>query len=93
MQIVKYSITIRNKSRKSARLALLKRAMHRAGVEEGCLHTFRAAVSTLLYRDCEDIKAVSQILGHSASVALEFCQKTRGAEELRKVVDTDLPKW
>lgn len=73
--------------------AVLKSAMRRAGVKEGGLHTFRKTVSTLLYQECDDIKAVSQILGHSAAVALEVYQKTRGAEELRRIVDKDLPKW
>lgn len=77
----------------AGRFSMLRHAMGRAGVKEGGLHTFRHAVSTLLYRECSDIKAVSQVLGHSAAVAIENYQQTRGAEELRRVVDKDLPKW
>lgn len=77
----------------AGRFSMLRRAMGRAGVKEGGLHTFRHAVSTLLYRECNDIKAVSQVLGHSAAVAIENYQQTRGAEELRRVVEPDLPKW
>ena len=80
-------------STQASRYAVLKAAMRRAGVKEGGLHYFRSAVSTLLYRSCTDIKAVSQILGHSAAIALEVYQQARGAEELRSIVDVDLPKW
>jgi integrase len=77
----------------AGRFSMLRHAMERAGVKEGGLHNFRRAVSTLLYRECQDIKAVSQVLGHSAAVAIEHYQQTRGVEELRKVVEADLPKW
>lgn len=77
----------------AGRFSMLRRAMERAGVEAGGLHTFRKTVSTLLYQECEDLKAVSQVLGHSAAVALEVYQRTRGVEELRRVVEPDLPKW
>lgn len=77
----------------AGRFSMLRRAMKRAGVKEGGLHNFRRTVSTLLYLECQDIKAVSQVLGHSAAVAIEHYQRTRGVEELRRVVEPDLPKW
>ena len=76
----------------SGRYTILKRALDKLGLP-GSLHTFRHSVSTLLYKSSNDIKACSQILGHGPQVALAYYQQTRGAEELRKIVDIDLPSW
>lgn len=76
----------------SGRYTILKRALDKLGLS-GSLHTFRKSVSTLLYKSCNDIKACSQILGHGPQIALAYYQATRGPEELRKIVDVDLPSW
>lgn len=70
----------------ATRYAVLKRALKRLGLTGG-LHTFRHSVSMILYRKCSDIKAVSQILGHSPQVALLYYQNSRSVEELRSIID------
>ena len=76
----------------SGRYTILKRALDKLGLP-GSLHTFRHSASTLLYKSCNDLKACSQVLGHDPATALRYYQQTRGAEELRRVVDVDLPSW
>lgn len=68
----------------ASRFAVLSKAVEKAGVRPGGLHTFRHSASTYLYSKIPDIKLVSQILGHSAQTALTYYQKTR---EVDKVSD------
>lgn len=74
-------------SDQATRFAALSLAVRRAGVRKGGLHTFRHSVSTILYRECLDIKLVSQLLGHSPQVALQYYQAARGVEEMRGLVE------
>lgn len=70
----------------ATRFEVLARALRKLGLRGG-LHTFRHSVSMLLYKKSGDIKAVSQLLGHSPQVALQYYQNTRGVEELRSLVE------
>lgn len=70
----------------ATRFSVLQRALKRLGLP-GNLHTFRHSVSRMLYRKTTDIKAVSQLLGHSPQVALKYYQESRGVDELRKLVE------
>lgn len=70
----------------ATRYAVLARALKRLGLP-GNLHTWRHSVSRILYRKCQDIKAVSQLLGHSPQVALKYYQESRSVDELRKLVE------
>lgn len=76
------------------RYYVLKKAVKEAKAPMGSLHTFRRSASWYLYSQIDDIKLVSQLLGHSASVALTWYQKTREvdkvAEKVKKVWDKDL---
>ena len=71
----------------AGRYAILARAVRKAKMPHGGLHTFRHSASMLLYSKCKDIKAAAQLLGHSESVALKYYQASRQSDELRKVVD------
>lgn len=70
----------------ATRYNVLARALKRLRLTGG-LHTWRHSVSMILYRRCSDIKAVSQILGHSPQVALTYYQNSRSVEELRSIID------
>ena len=70
----------------SGRYSLLKKALDKVGLP-GSLHTFRKTASTMMYYGCGDIKACSQILGHSAATALTYYQRTRRVDELRRVIE------
>lgn len=71
----------------ATRFGVLSRAIRKAGVEHGGLHTFRHSCASLYYRACSDIKAVAELLGHSPSVSLQYYQNSRGVDELRKLVE------
>ena len=71
-------------NQQASRFAVLSKAVEKAGVRLGGLHTFRHSASMYLYSKISDIKLVSQILGHSAQTALTYYQKTR---EVDKVSD------
>ena len=66
----------------SRRYRVLRRALDELGLDGG-LHTFRHSVSMLLYKKCGDLKAVSQLLGHSPQVALQYYQNARSVDDLR----------
>lgn len=77
------------RANQATRFAVLARAVKRLGLHGG-LHAFRHSLSMLLYRKCSDIKAVSQILGHSPQVALQYYQHARSESELRSIVERDV---
>lgn len=70
-----------------SRDGILRRAMTRVGISEGSMHCLRRSVSTILYRKTNDIKAVSQLLGHAPATAVRSYQQARGFEELRGLVE------
>ena len=72
----------------ATRYAVLQRALKRLGLP-GNLHTWRHSVSRILYRKCQDIKAVSQLLGHSPQVALQYYQESRSIDTLRNLIEDD----
>lgn len=72
------------------RYSVFAKAVRRAGVPKSGLHTLRKSASTYLYAHCSDIKLVSQMLGHSPAVALQYYQASREADQLRDVVDKSL---
>lgn len=76
----------------ATRYAVLARAVKKLGLKGG-LHTFRHSVAMHLYKKSGDIKAVSQLLGHSPQVALQYYQHSRGVEDLRKLVEDDMDDW
>ena len=39
-----------------------------------------------LYARCKDIKAIGQMVGHSAAVSLTYYQASRESDELRNIV-------
>lgn len=77
------------RANQATRFAVLARAVKRLGLRGG-LHTFRHSTSMLLYQRSRDIKAVSQILGHSPAVALQYYQHARSESELRSIVERDM---
>ena len=73
------------------RYAVLAKAVKRAGdLPKSGLHTLRKSASMYLYAHCADIKLVSQMLGHSPEVALQYYQASREADQLRDVVNKSL---
>lgn len=72
----------------AGRFAVLAKAIRRSGMPLGGLHTFRHSASYILYKSSNDIKATSQMLGHSPQTALFWYQATRSTEELTKLVET-----
>lgn len=81
----------------ASRYAVLAKAEEKAGVRPGGLHTFRHSASMYLYSKINDIKLVSQILGHSPSTALRYYQATREVEKVSDAIteayegENDLP--
>lgn len=71
----------------SVRYAVIAKAVKKAGIPHGGLHTLRHSASMYLYSKIQDIKLVSQILGHSETTALKYYQKTREAENVVDAVD------
>lgn len=72
----------------AGRYSVLSKAIKRSGMPIGNLHKLRHSACMYLYSHCKDIKAVAQLLGHSASVSLQYYAKSREAEELRFLVDS-----
>ena len=70
----------------ASRYAVLAKAVEKAGVRPGGLHTFRHSASMYLYSKITDIKLVSQILGHSPSTALRYYQATREVEKVSDAI-------
>lgn len=71
----------------AGRYSILARAIERSGMPHGGLHSFRHSASMYLYAKTNDLKSVSQYLGHDASTALRYYQASRQPEELRRMVD------
>lgn len=70
----------------SGRYSVVQKAIKKAGIPSGSLHTFRHSASMYLYSKISDIKLVSQILGHSAQTALTYYQKTREVDKVSDAV-------
>lgn len=70
----------------ASRYGVLAKAVKKAGVRQGGLHTFRHSASMYLYSKISDIKLVSQILGHNATTALTYYQKTREVEKVSDAI-------
>lgn len=70
----------------ASRFSVLARAVKLAEVPHGGLHTFRHSASMYLYSKIADIKLVSQMLGHSPSVALQYYQRTRESDKVADAV-------
>lgn len=74
-------------SNPTRRYKVLQRALKKCGLK-GSAHCFRRSRSEILYRKPgADLKAISELLGHSPSISLEFYKKARTVEELRKLVE------
>lgn len=71
----------------SGRFSILSKAIKKSNMPKGGLHTFRHSASMYLYAHCQDLKAVSQLLGHSPETAMKYYQASRQADELRAMVD------
>lgn len=69
------------------RYEVIVRAVRRAKVPHGALHTFRHSASMYLYSKIPDIKLVAQILGHSATTSIIWYQRTREAQQVADVVN------
>ena len=72
----------------AGRYSILARAIRKSGMPSGNLHRLRHSACMYLYSRCNDIKAVAQLLGHSAAVSLQYYAKAREADELRTLVDS-----
>lgn len=72
----------------AGRFSILAKAIKKSGMPVGGLHTFRHSASMYLYAHCQDLKAVSQLLGHSPETAMKYYQASRQADELRAMVDS-----
>lgn len=71
----------------AGRYSILAKAIGRSGMPNGGLHTLRHSASMYLYSKTNDLKAVSQYLGHSPATALKYYQASRQTQELRRMVD------
>lgn len=71
----------------AGRYAVLAKAIKRAGVPAGGLHTVRHSTSMLAYARTEDLKGTAELLGHSPATALIYYQSSRQPDQLRKLVD------
>lgn len=71
----------------ASRYSVVARAVEKAGIPKGSLHTLRHSASMYLYSKIGDIKLVSQILGHSPAVALQYYSKTREVDSVSNAVD------
>lgn len=71
----------------AGRFAILRKAVEKAGMPMGGLHTLRHSASMLIYSKTEDIKVAAELLGHSEITSLKTYQATRQAEQLREAVD------
>lgn len=71
----------------SGRYSILAKAIKASGMPAGGLHTFRHSFCMLAYSKSEDIKAVSEIAGHSPEVGLAYYQSTRQQDRLRETMD------
>lgn len=72
----------------AGRFSVLSKAIAKSHMPKGGLHTFRHSASMYLYAHCQDLKAVSQLLGHSPETAMKYYQASRQADELRAMVDS-----
>lgn len=72
----------------AGRFSVLSKAISKSHMPKGGLHTFRHSASMYLYAHCQDLKAVSQLLGHSPETAMKYYQASRQADELRAMVDS-----
>ena len=72
----------------AGRFSILSKAIAKSHMPKGGLHTFRHSASMYLYAHCQDLKAVSQLLGHSPETAMKYYQASRQADELRAMVDS-----
>lgn len=73
-----------------SRYAALQRAIRKAGVPRGGLHTFRHSCATLLYRKSNcNIQLTSRMLGHSPTVAMQYYVHGQSIEDMRELVEDD----
>lgn len=70
----------------AGRFSIVDRAAQKAGLGHGGLHRFRHSACMYLYSRCRDIKAIAQMVGHSAAVSLTYYQASRESDELRNIV-------
>lgn len=72
----------------AGRFSILSKAIKKSNMPKGGLHTFRHSASMYLYAHSQDLKAVSQLLGHSPETAMQYYQASRQTDELRNLVDS-----
>ena len=74
---------------------MLRRAMEKAGVEHGSMHSFRTSLATRWARTGVPVKATQQLLGHSSpSTTLEYYTAQDSIDTLAKFVeDGDVTRW
>lgn len=70
----------------ATRYCVLRKALKKLGLT-GNLHKWRHSVAVAMYSKSKDIKACSQLLGHSASIAMKYYLAARSMEELRELVE------
>ena len=70
-----------------ARDKMLRRAMSRAGIRAGSLHSFRKGVVEILMARCHDPKLVTQVTGHSPVTMVRYYQADRDMDRLKELVD------
>lgn len=77
----------------ASRYAVWAKAVLAAGCRPGGLHDIRRSVATWIYRTSGNLQAGAEILGHSPQVAMKHYLASHRPEELRKIIDLDLPGW
>lgn len=82
-----------SKVTQAARYAVWAKAVKAAGCRKGGLHDIRRSVATWLYRTSGNLQACAELLGHSPQVAMQHYLAAHRPEELRELVDLDLPGW
>ena len=75
-------------SSQAGRYTVLERAVKKSGMPQGGLHQLRRSCCYYLYGHCNDVKAVSQVLGNSPATAMDFYVKSRQSDTLRELIDS-----
>ena len=71
----------------AGRFSILQRAIKKSGMPAGNMHSFRHSYCMLAYSKTDDIKAISEMVGHSPEVGLKYYQASRQQDRLRETMD------
>ncbi len=71
----------------AGRFNVLAKAVRKAGVRWGGLHSFRRSCSMLMYKKTSDIRGTADMLGHGPATAMRNYQAARGVDALTNLVE------